>query len=109
MNDCYMPIEKELKMSRQALEIILKWQLPVHIITKSNLVLRNIDLLSELQKVYVAVSFTILTTDDQLALKIEPVAPKVSDRFQGMSILASAGILTGITLMPVLPYLTDSP
>lgn len=109
MNDCYMPIEKELKMARQALEIILKWQLPVHIITKSNLVLRDIDLLSELQKIYAAVSFTILTTDDHLSLKIEPGAPIVSERFQAMSILASAGILTGITLMPVLPYITDSP
>lgn len=108
MNDCYMPIEKELKLAQQALEVIIKWQMPIHIITKSNLVLRDIDLLCEINKIYAAVSFTILTTVDELSLKIEPGAPAVSQRFQAMSILSAAGITTGITLMPLLPYITDS-
>ena len=86
----------------------MTFMVPVHIITKSDLVLRDIKLLKKIGEIYSAVTFTITTADDKLSKIIEPKAPKSSDRFRAMGILSTAGILTGITLMPVLPWITDS-
>lgn len=107
MNDLYMPIEKEYLLARDALEIIQCHQFPVHILTKSDLVLRDLDILSEISKTYAAVSFTITTADDDLARKVEPGAPLPSARYKAMRVLAEAGILTGLTMMPILPFLED--
>jgi DNA repair photolyase len=109
MNDLYMPIEKEYRLARGALEIIQHYQFPVHILTKSDLVVRDIDVLSEINQMYAAVSFTITTADDELASKVEPGAPLPSSRFRSMRELADAGILTGVTMMPILPFLEDDP
>ncbi len=108
MNDPYMPIEEELGLTRQALELIYRYQFPVHIMTKSNMVVRDIDILRDISKVYAAVSFTITTNDDDLSRKIEPGAPPSSERFEAMKILSAAGIYTGIIISPVLPWITDS-
>jgi DNA repair photolyase len=108
MNDPYMPVEREYRLTRKSLEIISANEFPVHILTKSDLVLRDIDLLVEISNVYAAVSFTITTADDELAQKLEPCAPLPSQRFQAMGKLAKAGVLTGVTMMPILPFLEDS-
>ena len=108
MNDPYMPFEKELKLTRRALQIIANERFPVHIITKSDLVARDVDILQEIAKIYAAVSFTITTSDDNLAKTIEPCAPSSSERFKAMEQLASAGIYTGVTLMPLLPFINDT-
>jgi len=109
MNDPYMPIENEYLLTRGALEIIRNNQFPVHILTKSDLVVRDLDLLDEIKQVYAAVSFTITTADDDLASKVEPGAPLPSSRYLAMKKLAQAGILTGVTMMPILPFLEDDP
>ena len=109
MNDPYMPIEKELLLSRKALEIIARHKFPVHLITKSKLVCRDMDLLLEISKVYAAVSVTITTANDVMSRQIEPGAPLSSVRFETIRTLSSAGIYCGVTLMPVLPYITDNP
>lgn len=108
MNDCYMPVEKEYQLTRKTLEVIKRYHYPIHIITKSNLIVRDIDLLKEISKVYAAVSFTITTADDKLCKAIEPCAPTTSERFEAMSKLSSEGIYCGVTLMPVLPFINDS-
>lgn len=108
MNDPYMPIEKELEITRKALGVIADKKFPVHIITKSNLVERDIDILQDISKLYCAVSFTITTYDDILAKRIEPNAPKSSLRFEAIKHLAEKGIYTGITLMPILPFINDN-
>jgi len=108
MNDCYMPLEKKYKLTRQALEIALLHRFPVHIITKGTLVTRDIDLLQQISKVYAAVSLTITTADDTLAQHIEPQAPSSSERFNTIKQLSDAGIYCGITLMPVIPFITDT-
>ncbi|MDR0231230.1 MAG: radical SAM protein [Dysgonamonadaceae bacterium] len=108
MNDPYMPIEKDLQLTRKALQIIAKEKFPVHVITKSNLVERDADILQDISKTYAAVSFTITTADDSISQKIEPHAPPSSERFKAMKILAEKGIYTGITLMPVLPFINDT-
>ena len=108
MNDPYMPIEKEIELTRRALQIIASVNFPVHIITKSNLVVRDIDILQEISKMYAAVSFTITSVDDVLSKRIEPHAPQSSDRFKAMKQLANCGIYTGMTLMPILPFINDT-
>jgi DNA repair photolyase len=108
MNDPYMPLEAKRELTRGALQVIADFRFPVHIITKSDLVLRDMDLLRIINQVYAAVSLTITTADDDLGLKIEPGAARVSDRFRAIQILAENGIMTGVTLMPVLPFLEDN-
>ena len=80
----------------------------MHIITKSDLVLRDLDTLKQISQTYAAVTFTITTTDDALGKKVEPGAPLVSQRLKAMATLAANGILTGVSMMPILPFIEDS-
>lgn len=108
MNDPYMPCEEEVRVTRKALELCAKYYFPVHIITKGTLVTRDIDLLKKISKQnYAAVSFTITTSDDRLSQIIEPGANISSERFEAMKKLSAEGIYTGITLMPLLPFIND--
>lgn len=108
MSDPYTYIESKYQLTRRSLEVIAQQHFPVHVITKSNLVERDIDLLQEINRTYAAVSFTITTTDDEQAKKIEPGAPLPSKRLQAMKRLADAGVYTGVTMMPLLPFVTDT-
>ena len=108
MNDPYMPLEATRNLTGQALQIIAENQFPVHVITKSDLVLRDLDTLKQISQTYAAVSFTITTADDALGKQLEPGAPLVSKRFTAMKTLADNGILTGVTMMPILPFIEDS-
>jgi DNA repair photolyase len=108
MNDPYMPLERELNLTGQALTVIAQSGFPVHIITKSDLVLRDLDTLCKINRRYAAVSFTITTADDELAKKLETRAPLVSDRFRAMRVLADHGIHTGVVMMPILPFIEDN-
>jgi DNA repair photolyase len=107
MNDPYMPLEAARQLTRRALETIAEFGFPVHIITKSDLVVRDLDLLKRIAKTYAAVSFTVTTADDALSKKLEPGAPVSSRRLAAMKKLSEAGILTGLSLMPVLPFIED--
>jgi len=108
-SDAYVPLELKYELTRKCLEIIKEYRHPVSILTKSNLVIRDLDLLQDINdQNYACVCFTIVTADDKLAKKIEPKAPLPSKRFEAMSILASVGIKTGIMIMPTLPYITDT-
>lgn len=108
MNDPYMPVEKDRQLSRKALQVIAQYRFPVHIITKSDLIVRDIDLLQQISKIYAAVSFTITTADDELAKIIEPHAPLPSRRFEAIKEMTKSGIYCGITLMPLLPFINDN-
>jgi DNA repair photolyase len=108
MSDPYLPLEATRNLTRQALEVIAQHQFPVHALTKSDLVLRDLETLREINRVYAAVSFTITTADDDLGKQLEPGAPIVSRRFTAMAQLAAAGIMTGVLLMPVLPFIEDN-
>ncbi len=108
MNDPYMPIEKERELTRKALEVIHKNHFPVHILTKSTLVLRDIDILKKISEQYTAVSFTITTSDDELCKKLEPGASVASERFAAMKELNENGIYTGVLMMPILPFIEDT-
>ena len=107
MNDPYMPVESSVSLMRRALSVIAEFRFPVHVMTKSDLVLDDLDLLCRINQVYAAVSFTITTADDELGRRLEPGAPAVSQRLQAMQVLADHGIHTGVTMMPILPYIED--
>jgi DNA repair photolyase len=109
MNDPYQPLEAEVGLARRALEVIAEFRFPVHILTKSALVLRDLELIRHIGRVYSAVSFTITTPHDELGRKLEPGAALPSERFRAMRALADAGVLTGVLLMPVLPFIEDEP
>ena len=108
MSDPYIPLEARYRLTGKALEVIAEHRFPIHMITKSDMVVRDLDLLRAISMVYAAVSFTITTTDDDLARKIEPGAPLPSARLKALQALSAAGIYTGVTMMPILPYIEDT-
>jgi len=108
MNDPYQPVEVERRLTRGALELIVRYGFPVHVLTKSDLVLRDIDLLKRIDRTGAVISVTITTADDALAAKLEPSAPPPSARFRALRALAREGIETRIALMPVLPFIEDT-
>jgi len=108
MNDPYMPIERKYNMTGRALQVIARNRFPIHIITKSDLVLKDLETLCQINQIYSAVSFTITTAEDDLAAKLEPGAPRPSKRYAAMRALTDHGILTGITMMPILPFIEDT-
>ena len=109
MSDPYNPFEKELQLTRHALELIDAYRCGVAAATKSDLIVRDIDLYRLIQDHSpVICKLTVTTTDDALAAKIEPHAPPPSRRLRALEELAKAGIFSGVLLMPVLPYVEDS-
>jgi DNA repair photolyase len=108
MQDPYTPSEATLNLTGRALEVIAQFRFPVHVITKSDLVLRDLEKLVEINRVHASVCFTVTTADDTLAGQIEPGAPAPSSRFRAAEVLSGRGIQVGITMMPILPYIEDS-
>ena len=109
MSDPYNPMEEQLELTRGALQIIQRYGFGAAIDTKSDLVVRDIDVLQAIQKYMpVTVSFTITAARDDLCAKIEQTVCPSSKRFEAMRKLSQAGIPTGVLLMPVLPYITDT-
>lgn len=108
MSDPYSPVERQYNLMGRALELFAEHGFPVHILTKSDLVLKDLDTLKVINQTLAVVSFTITTADDDLARKLEPGAPSPSRRLKAIEILAAHGIHTGVLLMPVLPFIEDS-
>ena len=108
MSDTYNPLEKEYEQTRGALKLISKYGFGVSIDTKSDLILRDIDLLKEINsKNNVIIKFTITTPNDELSKIIEPNVCISSKRLQAIKILSDNGIFTGIMMNPMLPFITD--
>lgn len=108
VTDPYQPVEAQLGITRRLLEIMVECRQPAAIITKSRLVLRDLDLLTELAKhnaVRVAVSVT--TLDNQLSAKLEPRASSPRDRLWVIQRLAAAGIPVTAMVAPIIPAVTD--
>ena len=106
--DPYQMLEKKVRSTRQLLERMVCRELPVVILTKSPLILRDLDLLVELnRRGLVLVQFTVLTTNEAKARVIERSAPAVGDRLRAAAELAAAGIPVHFHLSPVIPGLYD--
>ncbi len=109
MSDPYNPFERELELTRGALKIINQFGFGVSIATKSHLVARDLDILSEIQgHSPVLVKVTVTSCDDELAKKVESNAPSPSERFYAVKKLSDNGIFAGILMMPILPFIEDT-
>ena len=109
MSDPYNPFERELELSRHALELCDAFGFGAAIATKSSLLSRDIDILQSIaEHSPVLLKITITTARDDLAEKIEPNVSRPTERFEMIEKLARAGLYTGILLMPVLPFIEDN-
>ena len=109
MSDTYNPQERTYELTRGALKLIAKYGFGVSIDTKSDLILRDMDLLQEIrQQNNVIIKFTVTCAQDELSKIIEPHVCASSKRLSAVKQLSESGIFTGILMNPVLPFLTDT-
>jgi DNA repair photolyase len=109
VTDCYQPLEASYELTRRCLEACRDVGNPVAIITKSALIRRDIDVLTDIAersgaRVYLSIPFA----DDAMAWAIEPQAAAASQRFKTLAALSEAGIETGVAIAPIIPALNDS-
>ena len=108
MSDPYNPLEEEHKLTRNALELLNAYRFGAAIATKGRLVIRDINILKDIQAHSpVLVKMTITTADDNLCGIIEPNAPLSSERFAAVKTLSDNGVYAGILMMPILPFIED--
>lgn len=109
MSDPYNPFEEKLKLTRGALELIHHYGFGVAVATKSDLVARDLDLIKAISKHSpVIIKLTVTAAEDALCEKVEPHAPKSSQRLAALKRLTDSGIYAGILLMPLLPFIEDT-
>lgn len=119
--DPYLHFESEEKLTRGILELILKHRFPAHIVTKSELITRDFDLLEEINKVAilpmnlahkmerkVVVSFSFSSVDDTVGKIFEPGAPLPSLRLKTLETTVKNGFLAGVSMMPTIPFVSDT-
>lgn len=110
VGDSYQPVEREYELARQILSIIYEHNFPVHILTKSTLVKRDIDILKKInQQNRAIVSFSFSSVDEKISSIFEPSVPSPTERLDAIAFLKNEGISCGMFLMPVIPLITDSP
>jgi DNA repair photolyase len=108
VTDAYQPVERRLRLTRRCLEVLAEFRNPVVIITKNELVTRDIDVLAELASHNAALVFLSVTSlDADLVRELEPRASQPARRIAAIRALSSAGIPTGALLAPMIPGLTD--
>ena len=103
-SDPYPRLEQKLGLTRKCLQILAESRCRLQIVTKSDLVTRDIDVL---QTVPCVVSVTVLTADDGISARLEPGAPVSSRRLRAIESLVEAGIPTTVRIDPVIPFLND--
>lgn len=109
MTDPYIPVEKTLEYTRKALSLAYQYGFGFTLITKSNLVLRDIDLLTAInKKTKCVVQMTLTTYDEALCKKIEPHVCTTKDRVEALKELHKAGIPTIVWFTPILPFINDT-
>lgn len=109
MCDPYMPIEQELGLTRKCLELIERYGYGVSLITKSDLILRDLDLLKRIhEKTKCVVQMTLTTCDEDLCRIIEPHVCTTRRRGEVLEILRDAGIPTIVWMCPILPFINDT-
>ncbi|MCB1585165.1 MAG: hypothetical protein KDI52_02705 [Xanthomonadales bacterium] len=120
VTDPYLQIEQKYELTRQALKVILKHKFPVHTITKSDLIERDFDLLEQIDTQAVRpkgleelkrgtiISFSFSTLQDPIAKIFEPGATLPSERLNTLRKTVNYGFLTGVSFMPLIPYISDT-
>ena len=109
MSDPYTPPEEELRYTRRALELILQYGFGMTLLTKSGLVLRDLDLLQRINsQTKCVVQMTLTTWEESLCRILEPNVSTTTERFAALMKLKEAGIPTMVWLCPILPFLNDT-
>ncbi|MEE1016699.1 MAG: radical SAM protein [Ruminococcus sp.] len=109
MSDPYMPLEAQLEYTRKALLLIEKYGFGATLITKSDRVLRDLDIIKRInQKTKAVVQMTLTTADEALCKLVEPNVSTTKQRFEALKILRDNNIPTVVWLCPVLPYINDT-
>ncbi len=106
--DPYQPVEREMKITRGILEVLAEHDHPVMIVTKSDLIVRDLDILGPMAaKGLAKVGLSVTSLDGELARKIEPRAPRPDKRLAAIAACAAAGIPTSVLVAPVIPAVND--
>ena len=109
MSDPYNIFEKELKLTRNALELLNAFRFGAAVATKSPLVVRDTAIFKDIQAHSpVIIKITITAGDDKLSALVEPNAPPSGERFEAIKTLSTNGIYAGVLMMPVLPFIEDT-
>ena len=109
MTDPYLPLEAELRLTRRAMEVVERYGCGFTVITKSDLILRDLDLLSRIQQnAKCVVQMTLTTADETLCRKLEPNVCTTARRCEVLRELQKAGIPTVVWLSPILPFINDT-
>ena len=119
--DAYMPVDAKYGMTKKFLELFLKYRFPVHIITKSDLILQDIDLLKKIDEQAILpddlkisldrgtlITFSISSLDRSITDHLEPGAISPIKRLEAMQKIKEAGFVTGLNCLPILPFISDS-
>lgn len=108
VTDSYQPIEAQYKLMPDILRLMIKYKTPCIISTKSDLILRDYDLIAELANItYVNVAATITCMDEGIRKKVEPNGVESLKRFAVLKEFAKTNASTGLHFMPIIPYITD--
>ena len=106
--DGWQPIERDSRLTRELLQVLSDTNHPVHIVTKSALVVRDLDLLADMaRRRLVEVHLSVTSLDNRLSAKLEPRAAAPHARLKTIRALADAGVPTGVLVAPVIPMITD--
>jgi DNA repair photolyase len=106
--DCYQPIEKKLKITREALKICLKYGNPAAVITKNALIQRDIDIFKEMaERELISITLSVTSLDRELARKMEPRTSSPEMRLKTIEALAENNIPVGVNTAPIIPGLND--
>lgn len=109
VGDSYQPVEKKYQLSRNALQLIFEHNFPVHILTKSTLIKRDIDILKKInERNRAIVSFSFSSVDDKISTIFEPGVPSPKKRLETLAFFKNKGIACGMFLLPVIPFVTDT-
>lgn len=108
VGDSYQPVEENYQLTRKTLALLCEKRLPVHILTKSTLVKRDVDILKKINEQSKAiVSFSFSSTDETISRIFEPGVPSPQNRLETISFFKDNGIACGLFLLPVIPFITD--
>jgi len=110
VGDSYQPVEEKYQLTRRTLQLLCEYRWPVHILTKSTLVERDLDIIERInQQNRAIVSFSFSSTNDEISAVFEPHVPPPSERLETLAFFKRKGITCGMFLLPVIPFITDTP
>ena len=109
VGDSYQPIEKKYQLTRKALLLLSEYSYPVHMLTKSTLIKRDVDILRKINEQSRAiVSFSFSSVNDEISAIFEPGVPSPTERLETIALFKKEGIACGMFLLPVIPFITDT-